>query len=275
MGRKKLFQPSIQQQAKQDSPFQEQGSLIKVFLRFPTKFWEDNNTVMTTYIMKNDFRVNQTDRSVRGNIFYSLDELLRSNPSIVRESNTTETTISSTTLLCFISSPDWELTGLNKKQKRLTKDYIGEKIWKLLDPLRTQYATTYQDPNCFFYYNWGSDPNFYGSYPVWQPGKSLLDHEEFYKPLTVGGKKDTKPVVWLSGESSCAYHWGTMSGAYEAVSRDSRAIIQRHIGNKLAKKHNIHTFSACGTQRGDYEDYCLTPPWKDGDGTNITDDYDY
>merc|ERR1712238_296583 len=121
MGRKKLFQPSIQQQAKQDSPFQEQGSLIKVFLRFPTKFWEDNNTVMTTYIMKNDFRVNQTDRSVRGNIFYSLDELLRSNPSIVREyvrdSNTTDdTTISSTTLLCFISSPDWELTGLNKKQ---------------------------------------------------------------------------------------------------------------------------------------------------------------
>jgi len=265
---KKLFQPSIQQQAKYHSPWREQGSLIKVFMRFPTKFWNDH-TLMTTYIMKNDFRVNQTDRSVRGNLFHSIDYLLRSNPSIVedyvRHYNTTETI--STTLLCFISSPDWELTGLEQKQERLTKEYIGEKIWKLLDPLRTQYADTYQDPNCFFYYNWGSDPNFYGSYPVWKPGASLFDHEEFYKPLTVGGKEETTPVVWLSGESSCAYHWGTMSGAYEAGSRDSRVIIQSHIGNKLAKQLNIHTFTACGTQRGHYEDYCLTPPWEDGDGT--------
>ena len=152
MKKKKLFKPSIQQQALHESPYTDNGSLIKVFLRFPDKFWDDN-TLMTTYIMTNDFRANQTDQLVRGNIFYSIDYLRKNNPSIVKEYNTSDT---STTLLCFIASPDWEMTGLEKRQKKLTNDYIGEKIWQLLDPLREQYGSTYQDPNCFFYYNWGT-----------------------------------------------------------------------------------------------------------------------
>lgn len=97
------------------------------------------------------------------------------------------------------------------------------------------------------------DTNQYGAYGVWAKGKTYFDFVDFYKPLTLG-TDSSNDVVWLSGEHSCMYHWGFIEGAYEAGSRDARFVIKDIMGEKAS---DISTFSACGLQRGNSEDYCL------------------
>jgi hypothetical protein len=137
-----LFEPKINAL---NSPYEKMGNLIKLYLRFPTKFWHDGKYL--TYVMTEDFRKNDTDNTIKSDYLYNL-------PTWFKNLETDDSKPVNTDLFMFLSSPDISFLGLD--DPNITDEFIANKVWRLLEPLRKQYGNNYTDPNCFYYYNWGT-----------------------------------------------------------------------------------------------------------------------
>lgn len=238
-----LFKPKIDMSK---SPF-EMGNLVKVYFRFPKKFWgdkeigreDDTDEEYLTFPMLESFRHNLTDRTVRGEYFYNLDHFFKNEPSVQDTKS----------LFMFMSTPDLDLIGVD--DPNISDEIIAEKVWHLLDPLRVKYGEQYVEPNCWYFKNW-NDKLHRGAYGIQKHAKTYFDHYDFFKPRVLLAKKSEK-VLYLSGEASCFNHWGFIEGAYEAGSRDARMIIRNLMGSKAYK---VSTFSACFLRRT--WDHCWT-----------------
>jgi hypothetical protein len=92
-----LFSPKID--TGNPSPWSKMGYLDKVYFRFPTKFWNDAEFI--TFSMEQDFKNNQTAKTVKCDYFYNLDRFFKDVPDA-----------GSNSLFCFLSTGDLELIGL-------------------------------------------------------------------------------------------------------------------------------------------------------------------
>jgi hypothetical protein len=247
-----LFQPIVNTDA---APYAFEGNLIKLYFRFPEKFWGSEEYV--TFMMTESFRKNETGNFVRADYLYNLNDFF------VNEESVEDTK----SLFMFVSSPDID-DILQLSDEGIPNEVLSERIWKFLDPLRFKYGDDYVEPNCWFYYNWGTDPFQYGAYGVWKRGATYYDFNDFFAPRLLGGETNEQAdfdleykyedeidpaVLYISGSQSCLYYWGFIEGGYESGSRDARRAIKSLMGRKAKK---VSTFSACGAQNSFFED-CL------------------
>ena len=137
-----MFQPQIDMS---NSPF-EMGNLVKVYFRFPKKFWE-NRSEYITFLMKESFRKNTTGGFVRGEYFYNLDNWFKND---CRKYG--EPFCDTKSMFLFLSTPDLEVMGLHNKS--IDDQEFADKIWQLLDPLRKKYGSAYVEPDCWYFYDW-------------------------------------------------------------------------------------------------------------------------
>jgi hypothetical protein len=229
-----IFTPTIKMDK---SPFTGLGQLVKVYFRFPETFWKyDLDQLFITYVMKEDFRLNEAVKKVKGQYFYNLD-----NWFINHCDHGEEKFCDTHSLFTFMSTEDLELIGLNDPS--VTDDEISNKIWDVLEPLRYRYGDDYVEPNCWEFHDWHNDVNARGAYGVWKRGATYFDHIDFFKPRKLKLKEQPKiKVLYISGEASCFNLWGFIEGAYEAGVRDAKLVINDLLGI------DEPVFSACGLQ---------------------------
>ena len=176
-----LFTPSIDTGAGQ-SPWREMGNLVKVYFRFPTKFWANKEYI--TFAMKENFR--KKDGFIKCDYFYNLDKLFSNAGSSISEPKG---------LFCFVSGSDIDFFDFANKAT------LSEQVYHLLDPLREAFKDDgYVEPNCWMVRNW-DDEYHAGAYGVWEIERSVFVYDNFYKPRTLQTKPN-KEVLMLSGEGS-------------------------------------------------------------------------
>ena len=214
------------------SPF-KMGNLVKIYFRFPKKFWGDEEYI--TFLMDEDFRRNETAKTVKGEYFYNLEHWFKNSRD--------EKFVDNKSLFMFMAGPDLELIGVD--DDAVDDAEFAKKVWHMLDPLREKYGEDYVEPNCWYFYNW-DDVYHGGAYGIWKSGKTYWDYERFFEPraLDMDDSNSAEKVLYLSGEASCFNVWGYIEGAFESGSRDARLVL-RDIRNDM----DISAFSHCGMQR--------------------------
>ena len=245
-----IFKPIIDMDK---SPYYGLGELVKLYFQFPENFWvNDTDAQYITYLMNEDFRIDQNTGNVRGEYFYNLDNWFS---NLCEDDNKFCNTKS---LFAFLSTPDLEAMGLHDSS--VSNETFSERIWHVLDPLRKRYPDTFVNPNCWEFYDWKADKNVRGAYGVWKHGATYYDHIDFFKPRKNRVTKDK--VLWISGEASCFYLFGFIEGAHEAGVRDAKEVINDLLGIEET------VYSYCGLQPE--FDQCFleacypeTRPWMD------------
>lgn len=154
------------------------SNLTRVYLQFPTVFWNDNDRAFLT---------SGPDGPGEFAEFRNLDKWIPG----------------SKILLNFLGNPE------SVKYENMSDEEVKAAAVKRL---RSIWGDKVPEPTAFYMTRWGLDPLAFGCYSAFKPGFN----DDFYKQITKPLPSKKNPRVYLAGEAMCDDLSGSVYGAYQS-----------------------------------------------------------